>query len=87
MSLVGTLLSAIQAVLTSLSLTHYLALFVGLLGFIYWYMQQDVGKFEAKGLKSEKPTFFFGNNKKLFMEEESLMDFHINWYKKFPNER
>ena len=82
-----TIVTSLTSVFSLLNLTHYLAILVGLLGVVYWYIQRDVGKFEAMGLKSEKPVFFYGNNKKLFKEEESLMDFHINWYKKFPNEK
>ena len=71
----------------SLTLVHYAAILIGLLVWVYWYTYKDVGKFEAMGLKSVKPQFFYGNNKELFTEQESLMDFHINWYKRFPDER
>ena len=82
-----SLLGAFFATLASISFTHYLAVLVVFVTLAFWYAKKDVGKFEAKGLKSVKPHFFYGNNKELFNETESVMDFHLNWYRKFPNER
>jgi len=85
MSLITTLLSSAAAALTS---PATLTLLLVLLTLVYWWLTRYTGVLEAKyGLKSEKPTLFFGNAKNMLLGKESMMDFHKRFYEKFKGER
>ena len=77
----------VYSMLSSISLTQILAMSVVTLSIIYWLMTKNYGKFEAKGLKSIKPEFFYGNAKPLLHQTMSFMDFHREMYQAFPNEK
>ena len=77
----------VSSVLSGISLTHILAVIVVSLTVVYWLMTRNFGKFEAKGLKSIKPEFFYGNAKPLLHQTKALMDFHREMYEAFPDEK
>ena len=84
MSLVSNLWSQVAGFV---SLSNFILLLLGLLLLAYWYVTKDIGKFEAKGLKSVKPSILYGNNAELFNLEKSPMQFHLDWYNKFKDEK
>ena len=81
------LTAVVQAAFASINLTYILAFLVITFTTVYWMMTRRFGKFEAKGLKSIKPEFFYGNGRPLIEQTKSLMDFHKDLYNAFPNEK
>ena len=54
---------------------------------VYWYLTRNYGVYEKKGLYGLKPEFIFGNTKALVFGGTSLMDFHVELYKKFEGHK
>ena len=79
--------SVLSALFSSIGLTHVLAFVVIFLTAVYWLMTRRFGEYEAYGIKSAKPEFFFGNARPLLAQSKSLMDFHRDIYNEFSNEK
>ena len=54
----------------------------------YRYMNQDYGKWEAKGIpRVEDPLFLFGNIKDVLLETRPQNEVYGDFYKKLKNHR
>lgn len=60
---------------------------LGFLLLVYWYLTKEYGKFEAKGIFSIKPTFFFGNTADAMLQRKSFPEMHRDIYEKFGDQK
>lgn len=49
---------------------------------LYWWFVKDYGKWEALGVPSIEPEFFYGNVKKLYTQESASVPMIMDFYKK-----
>ena len=63
--------------------SYLVGFIVVLVSFIYWYQKRHFGYWEAKGLFSIEPKFFYGNMKPIFTMEKHFIQFHKDFYREF----
>ena len=60
---------------------------VAFLLWIYQYITKNNDFFKKKGLAHLKPMFFFGNTAPMVFKQMELIDYVVDLYSKFPNEK
>lgn len=89
MAIISGMVAALAVALASVSAVWWLVLLVTALSFatFYYRMTMDYGVFEKKGVPSIKPVFFFGNQKDVVTMKKSIIDFHLDFYRKFEGHK
>ena len=74
-------------VLSYFTLTNVTVFVLALPVLFYLYMTRNYGFYEAKGLKSVKPEFFYGNRRPLTTGEMSMPDYYMMLYNNLKEQR